>query len=55
MKRLSETTDTVPVTVKMPIALRDALDKIAEAEGVNRSVAARVVLERGLNGRKPKR
>lgn len=50
MNRLSDDTETVSVCVKMPKAMRDALDRqIIEHGYTNRSEAARAALEVGLN------
>lgn len=55
MQRLSDEGETVSVCVKMPATLRDALDETIGPDGNrNRSEAARVMIERGLNGRAPK-
>lgn len=51
MQKLSDATETVVVSVKMPLAMRDALDRSVTEEGhANRSEAARVAIEKGLNG-----
>lgn len=52
------TGDTVSVTVKMPLEMREALDDAMVEEGyASRSDAARAKIEQGLNGKpgKPKR
>lgn len=52
MNRLDKEGATVPVSVKMPVAMRDALDRqIVEHGYANRSEAARALIERGLNGK----
>lgn len=56
MQRLSDATETVIVSVKMPLAMRDALDRSAKEDGyANRSEAARAAMEKGLNGHAKKR
>lgn len=57
MRKLDDAGETVTVSVKMPVTMRDALDETIDAEGhANRSDAARHAIEKGLNGKvkKPK-
>ena len=54
MKKLGD--ETVIVNVRMPLELREAIDRKQVEEGhASRSEAARVAIESGLNGHAPKK